>query len=113
MVDIKPEKVRRTLAVEKKPLFALSQPDAAGVSTVIIGLPKGAWKHIRYGRTVHADLSSAGLPVRFVVFGGESHASVKKLMEKLVFQSGAKGILDKPREDFSIKTPGEVEEESD
>jgi len=43
---------------------------------VMLGIPAGAWEHMKDGDTHHFDLTKTGIPVKFVLFGGPDYPSV-------------------------------------
>lgn len=90
--------------IETKCVFGIS-PTGQGdnVPVVVCGIPRLCWERMKDGMTSDFDLTRIGIPVKFVLFGGADHATVKGLIDQLVFQSGGKGILDLRREDFSMK----------
>lgn len=74
----------------KRILFAVA-PDGTGdgVPLVIFGISKTAWEYMKDGKTHHFDLTGAGVPVKVVLFGGDSIADIQQAFETL-----------KKREDF-------------
>lgn len=92
-------------SIEEKIVFALSAAGTGdGIPLVILGVPLGAWKYIREGKTNTFDLTKGPIPIpiKIMVFGGMSHAEVKGVLEKYAFAQGAQGILDETRADFRI-----------
>jgi hypothetical protein len=92
-------------SIEEKIVFALAPGGTGdGVPLVVLGVPLGAWKYIREGKTNTFDLTKGPMPipVKIMVFGGMSHAEVKGILEKYAFAQGAQGILDETRTDFRI-----------
>lgn len=92
-------------SIEEKIVFAIAPGGTGdGIPLVILGVPLGAWKYIREGKTNTFDLTKGPMPipVRIMVFGGMNHAEVKGVLEKYAFAQGAAGILDETRTDFRI-----------
>lgn len=89
--------------IEQKTVFAIS-PDGTGdgVPVVIFGIPHGAWKYIRKGKTNTFDFTKLGIPLKVIMFGGSSHADVKRMIEKMQAAEG-NVLVDMRREDFSIQ----------
>lgn len=90
-------------SIETKVIFGLSPP-ADGKSTVLLGIPRDAWRHMREGKTHHCDLTSAGLPVQLILFGGRDYDDCMKTMEKAIAVAG-RAYEDRRRDDFSIQDP--------
>ena len=91
--------------VEKKVVFAVSPTGTGdGIPVVLIGIPAGAWEHMKDGKTSDFDLSRIGIPVKFMFFGAASHADAMKTLEAAAAATGT-ALLDERRRDFSIK-PG-------
>jgi len=92
-------------SIEERIVFAIA-PGGTGdrVPLVVLGIPLGAWKYIREGKTNTFDLTKGPMPipVKIMVFGGMSHAEVKGVLEKYAFAQGAQGILDETRTDFRL-----------
>jgi hypothetical protein len=92
-------------SIEERTVFAIApQGTGDGVPLVVLGIPLGAWKYIREGKTNTFDLTKGPMPipVKIMIFGGMNHAEVKAILEKYAFAQGAQGILDETRGDFRI-----------
>lgn len=89
--------------IEEKMVFALI-PDALGDGTalVMLGVPAGAWEHMKDGKTHTFDLTRVGVPVRLMLYGAADHDAAVKLIQDAMKESGL-SYLDQRREDFSIK----------
>ena len=89
--------------IEQKIVFAISPKGTGdGVPLLIMGVPAGAWDYMKDGKTHHFDLTKAGLPVKLVLFGAESHdAAMKVIADGAAARNEA--YLDERRRDFSIK----------
>jgi len=88
--------------IEQRLVFAYSPNGTGdGVPLVVIGLPAGAWEHMRDGNTTHVDMSKFGVNLKLVLFGGESHDAVMKVLEQATFARGD-AILDERQKDFGI-----------
>jgi hypothetical protein len=66
---------------EDRMIFAIDF--SAGLPTVTIGIPPGAWAHIRDGNPCTFDLTGASIPVRVVVIGGEDHDAIQATLNAL------------------------------
>jgi hypothetical protein len=86
--------------IEQKIVFALSPSDIGPILT--LGIPKAAWEYMKDGQTHHFDLTSIGIPVKLMLFGGESHDAIMRTLEKAAAAQGA-AVLDERQRDFSIK----------
>lgn len=92
-------------SIEERIVFAIAPGGTGnGIPLVVLGVPLGAWKYIREGKTNTFDLTKGPMPipVKIMVFGGMNHAEVKGVLEKYAFAQGAQGILDETRADFRI-----------
>jgi len=89
--------------IEEKIVFAIGDSD--GVPIVIVGIPKGAWEYMKDGKTHHFDLTRAGLPIKFMLYGASDHAAAMKAIEDAMAAAGA-ALLDCRREDWGIKDRG-------
>ena len=38
---------------------------------LLIGIPKGAWEHMKDGKTHNLDLTRIGVPVKLMLYGGD------------------------------------------
>ena len=87
--------------IEEKIVFGLSR-DFAGRTLLLLGIPAGGWEYMKDGKTSHFDLSSVGVPLQVIVYGGATHDEVKAAIDK---HNASVGIpaLDARRQDFSIK----------
>jgi hypothetical protein len=89
--------------IEEKIVFAVSPSGQGdGVPVMLLGIPKGAWQYMRNGKTHTFDLTSAGIPVKLVLFGGRDHAEVMRTVDEAMKISNTP-YLDKRRDDFAIK----------
>lgn len=87
--------------INQRPVFALSPPDPRGTRTLIVGIPIACWHWIRDGKTVHFDLTSIGLPMQFMFFGGATHGSVREVLEGYGKEQGQAVLYDRAK-DFAI-----------
>ena len=89
--------------IEQKLVFAVApSSEHEGNITVLIGIPRGAWEYMKDGKTNHVDLSSAGLPLQFIVYGAENHDAAKAVIDEHNARHDLTA-LDRRRDDFSIK----------
>lgn len=89
--------------VEEKLVFAISpEGQGDGVPLLIVGVPRGAWRYMRDGKTHHFDLTKVGIPVKMMFFGCKDHAAGMKVLEDAA-KSRGQPYLNKLNEDFSIK----------
>jgi hypothetical protein len=91
--------------IEEKIVFGLSR-DFAGRTLLLLGIPAGAWEYMKDGKTNQFDLSSVGVPIQVIVYGGATHDEVKGAIDKHNASVGLPAV-DLRREDLSIKPAGE------
>ncbi|TIM16233.1 MAG: hypothetical protein E5Y67_03300 [Mesorhizobium sp.] len=92
---------------DEKLVFAVSPAGQGdGVPILLVGVPNGAWEYyMKDGKTHHFDLTKAGVPVKLLLFGAESHAAAMKVIDDAMKASGT-AYLDERRTDFAIKHKG-------
>lgn len=92
--------------IEEKIVFAVSpEGQGDGIPLVVLGIPRGAWRYMHDGKTHTFDLTSAGIPVKLVLFGAMDHAAAMKVLEDAAKASGS--IYEDARQkDFSIQPKG-------
>lgn len=89
--------------IEEKIVFAVSPPAKGEVAPVVIlGIPKGAWEYMKDGMTHTFDLTKAGLPIKLILFGAESHDAAMKVLSAGIAAKGP-AYLDERNKDFSIQ----------
>lgn len=89
--------------IEEKMVFGVSpEGQGDGVPLVLLGIPAGAWEHMREGKTHTFDLTKIGLPIKIMLYGAADHAAAMKLIEGHLTDKGMP-YVDARREDFSIK----------
>lgn len=89
--------------IEERLIFAICpEGQGDGVPALMIGVPKGAWQYMRDGKTHTLDLTSAGLPIKLILFGGSDHADVMRQVNE-VMKATNTPYLDQRNRDFSIK----------
>ena len=89
--------------IESKIVFGVApEGNGDGVTTVLLGIPAGAWEHMKDGKTHNFDLTKIGLPIRILLYGAENHTAAMKMVEGHISDRGL-SYLDQRREDFSIK----------
>lgn len=87
---------------ERRIVFAVSeQGQGDGVPIVVMGIPAGAWDHMRDGATHTFDLTGAGVSAKLILFGADDHASVMATMARAANES--KSIVLDEHTDFSIE----------
>lgn len=92
--------------IEEKIVFAVSPTGQGdGAPVVILGIPKGAWEYMKDGKTHNFDLTKAGIPVKLMLFGAESHDAAMKVMNE-AFAASGNAYLDARNRDFSIEPKG-------
>lgn len=93
-----------TKDINEKIVFAVS-PDGGPNDPLVLllGIPEAAWNYIHDGRTNTFDLTKIGLPLRLVIYGAKTHDEAMKKIEAFTADRGIT-LVDKRREDFSIKT---------
>jgi hypothetical protein len=93
-----------TKNIEEQAVFMLAEAHD-GVPLLTVGIPEGAWKIMREGKTSTFDLTKAGLSLRLIIYGAEDHAAAMKVIEDSAKQQNIV-IDDRRRTDFAIN-PGE------
>ncbi|TIL29992.1 hypothetical protein [Mesorhizobium sp.] len=89
--------------LDEKLVFAVSPAGQGdGVPILLVGVPNGAWEYMKDGKTHHFDLTKAGVPVKLLLFGAESHAAAMKVIDDAMKASGT-AYLDERLTDFAIK----------
>ena len=84
---------------EKKIVFAVAKHGDEPL--LLLGIPAAAWEHMKDGKTHHFDLTKAGLPLKLIVFGGESRAEMQAIIEEHNRRQGL-ATLYQPGKDFGI-----------
>lgn len=85
---------------EQKMAFAVQMTDDVPLMT--IGVPQAAWDYMKDGKTHTFDLTPMGVPLKLMIFGGESHDAVTKTLFEAASKAGIV-VNDMRRTDFSIK----------
>lgn len=63
-------------------MCVISPPESdADAMLITIGVPAAAWEQMRAGHAHALDLTSAGLPIKLVVYGGADMDEVRKVLE--------------------------------
>lgn len=95
----------KAVTLDQRVVFAVGEATNAKTSDktplLVLGVPKGAWAYMKRGETHTFDLRPAGIDLKLVMYGGDSHDHVKKLMGRVADVSSAEHKL---HEDFGIKT---------
>lgn len=84
---------------DKKMVFAVSKDGDEPM--LLLGIPAAAWEHMKDGKTHHFDLTNVGIPLKLMVFGGNSRAAIQGLIEDHNKRQGL-ATLYQPRKDFGI-----------
>lgn len=87
--------------IEEKMVFGIAPTTDGKPPVITLGIPEGAWNHMKDGKTHTFDLTKVGFPVRLLVFGGKDHAAVLQSIESGMKAAGVP-ILDQRNKDFSI-----------
>lgn len=87
-----------------KLVFGMTIDATDNVPFIVIGIPRQAWEYMKDGKTHHFDLSSAGVPVRLMLFGAETHDAAVELIKRGI-EEGGSTVVDRRDKDFSIKPP--------
>jgi hypothetical protein len=96
---------RREGELEKKMVFAVSASgqNGDGVPVLLLGIPAGAWEHMREGETHTFDLARIGFPVKMMLFGGPSHESVLATVKEVMRGWGVEKVQDlRDTHDFAM-----------
>jgi hypothetical protein len=87
--------------IDKKIVFCLGKT-GNGATLVIMGIPEGAWDHMKDGKHHNFDFTRAGLPVQLLMYGAKTHAEAMTMLQRFTSAQGIT-IRDERRKDFSIK----------
>jgi hypothetical protein len=91
---------------EDKIVFALSPAgDGDGVPMLLLGVPRGAWEHMKDGKTHTFDLTHIGIPLKLMLYGAANHAAAMQMIEAHIDQTG-ETLFPAFGHDFSIKPKG-------
>lgn len=88
--------------IEEKMVFGISPGTGDGVPCILLGIPAGAWEHMKDGKTHSFDMTKVGIPVKILLYGADNHTAAMKMIEGHMTDRGLP-YLDARREDFSIK----------
>jgi hypothetical protein len=88
--------------IEEKMVFGVSPGDGDGIPLVLLDIPKGAWEHMKDGKTHTFDLTKIGMPIKIMLYGADDHAAAMKMIEVHLAERGVP-YIDARRDDFSIK----------
>ena len=94
-----------TQNINERVVFAISpEGQGDGVPVVILGIPRGAWRYIRDGKTMTFDLNQGEhpVPVKIMMFGAETHAQIMELLDTAQKAIG-NAYIDARNRDFSMK----------
>jgi excisionase family DNA binding protein len=107
-MSIDPDKGKRDMteqSIEQKMVFAIApEGQGDGVPLLLLGIPAGAWDHMKEGKTHTFDLTVIGLPVKLMLFGAADHATAMGFIETKLSKEGTP-YLNMLDTDFSIKPP--------
>jgi len=87
------------MAGEEKMVFAVSK--VGDETLLLLGIPASAWEHMKDGKTHHFDLIKAGIPLKLMVFGGNSRAEIQAIIEEHNRRQGL-STLYQPGKEFGI-----------
>jgi hypothetical protein len=91
---------------EDKIVFALSPAgDGDGAPMLLLGIPAGAWEHMKDGKTHTFDLTNIGIPLKLVLYGAANHTAAMQMIEAHLDQTG-ETLLKMFDKDFAIKPKG-------
>jgi hypothetical protein len=89
-----------TTNIDEKIVFALSPSDVGPILT--LGIPTAAWEYMKDGKTHTFDLTSLGVPIKFVLFGAASHQAAIQVLKDSAEKNDVP-FLDRRHKDWSIK----------
>lgn len=87
------------MASEEKMVFAVSK--AGDEPMLLLGIPAPAWDHMKDGKTHHFDLTKVGIPLKLMVFGGNTRTEIQAIIEEHNRRQGV-ATLYQPKKDFGI-----------
>jgi hypothetical protein len=88
---------------EKKMVFAVAPPNPPheDAPIVLLGIPAGAWEHMKDGKTHSFDLTKVGVPVKLMLYGAKDHTEAMSFIKAQL--SGVPIIDERESTDFSIQ----------
>lgn len=87
---------------EQKVVFGISyEGQGDGIPVVVLGIPAAAWEYMRDGKTHTFDLTKAGVAVKLILFGAETHEEAVKVFGQMNAAADAP-YIDARNKDFSI-----------
>jgi len=92
-----------TVPGKEKIVFAISEERKGTIPTVVMGMSRASWEYMKNGLCHTFDLTAAGVPVKIILFGGETQEDCLRLISPNLDQ----GTIDARTVDFSIKDEGE------
>jgi hypothetical protein len=81
---------------EKKVAVGLGEALPGDVQVLILGVPAGAWEHMKDANTHTFDLRKIGIPLKLVMFGGPTYDEVIDTMDLAARASSGEGLIDHP-----------------
>lgn len=77
--------------------------------TLVVGIPDASWEYCKDGKTLTIDLSSVGVPMRFLLFGCRNQQEAKDTIMAHNKKHEDKPSLDMTEgPDFAIKEGGQT-----
>lgn len=86
--------------LDEKIIFALAHTETGPILT--LGISTAAWEYMKDGMAHTFDLSSAGFPVKLMLFGAPSHEAALQTIKDAAAQNDVP-MLDRRHKDWSIQ----------
>lgn len=83
-------------------VFCLGHGNPDLPPTLLLGITEAAWDYLKQGGVNHFDLSSMGLELRVVVFGGKDQEEVYEAL-RIAAKSAGGELLDQRDKDHGVK----------
>jgi hypothetical protein len=88
-------------AVKENQVVFMKAETLEGTPVIVLGVTREAWVYMKDGKTHTFDFTTAGLPMKLVMFGAKDHAEAMKFLEDSAKAANVP-ILDERRKDWSI-----------
>ena len=88
--------------IEKRMVWGIIPTTDGKPPIIMLGIPQGAWNRLKHHEAQTIDMTRHKIPLRVMVYGGQSHKDCLEVIEKAARSAGI-AIIDERRDDHSIK----------
>ena len=88
--------------IDEKPVFMLAGGGSEG-PIFVMGIPAKCWEYMKDGKTSTYDLTRVGMPIKIMLFGGDTHESIIRDFQKWADEHGAAFTDMRDKGEFKIK----------